>query len=105
MLYAFLIIVLVVACWIAAQEKPLLHVKFKGGVIVWSKGHFPQMFKHNVIEIGEIVPFDGELKVYRKKSGPMLKFSKFVPQKVKQRINNVFPHQGFISDEGDRKEE
>ncbi|CAH0539788.1 DUF3634 family protein [Vibrio marisflavi] len=103
MLYAFLIIVLVVACWIAAQEKPLLHVKFKGGVIVWSKGHFPQMFKHNVIEIGEIVPFDGEIKVFQRRSGPEIKFSHIIPQKVKQRISNVFPHQGFISDGEDRK--
>ncbi|MGF1741473.1 DUF3634 family protein [Vibrio profundum] len=99
MLYAILIIALLVACWIGAQEKPLLHVKFKGGVIVWSKGGFPQRFKHNIIQIGEIVPFDGELKVLKRNAGPLLIFSEIVPKKVQERIRNVYVEEGFSLDD------
>ncbi|WP_367986435.1 DUF3634 family protein [Vibrio sp. NTOU-M3] len=99
MLYVILIAAGVIF-WLVAIDRPVLKVKFKGGAITEVKGHFPPKFKHNVTEIGEIVPFDGELKVYQTRNGAKLVFSKIVPKKVQQRIRNVFPHQGFKKDQG-----
>lgn len=94
MLYVILIAAIVIF-WLVAVDRPVLKVKFKNGVITGVKGHFPPSFKHNVAEIGEIVPFDGEFKVYHQRSGMKLVFSNQVPKKVQQRIRNVFPYQGF----------
>lgn len=94
MLYVILIAAIVIF-WLVAVDRPVLKVKFKNGVITQVKGHFPPSFKHNVIEIGENAPFDGELKVYHQRHNMKLVFSNQVPKKVQQRIRNVFPHQGF----------
>lgn len=96
MLYVILIAAVVIF-WLVAVDRPVLRVKFKDGTITQVKGHFPPSFKHNVVEIGEVTPFDGELKVYHQRSGMKLVFSNQVPKKVQQRIRNVFPHQGFKS--------
>lgn len=64
------------------------------------KGHIPPSFKHNLQDIAEHDPFDGEMKVYNQRTGMRLTFSKEVPKKVQQRIRNVFPHQGFKSTKG-----
>ncbi len=94
MLYVILIAAAVIF-WLVVIDRPVLKVKFKHGQISKIKGHFPPKFKHNVTEIGESMPFDGELKVYQRRSGLKLMFSKHVPKQVQQRIKNVFPHQGF----------
>lgn len=96
MMYVILIAAILIL-WLVAADRPVLKVKFQGGVISKIKGHLPPSFKHNLVEIGEIVPFDGELKVYSQRTGMKLVFSKTVPKKVQQRIKNVFPHQGFKS--------
>ncbi|WP_047048006.1 DUF3634 family protein [Vibrio mexicanus] len=101
MLYVMLIAAVIIF-WLVAVDRPALKVTFEGGVITNVKGHFPPKFRHNVIEIGEIVPFDGTMKVYKQRTGAKLTFSKQVPKKVQQRIRNVFPHQGFKSS-GDKK--
>ncbi|EGU39500.1 hypothetical protein VII00023_10214 [Vibrio ichthyoenteri ATCC 700023] len=89
------ILAAIIIFWLVAFDRPILKVTFKSGHIEKSKGHFPAKFHHNVVEIAEKLPFDGELKVYRQRSGHKLTFSKSVPKKVQQRIRNVFPHQGF----------
>ncbi|OLQ86665.1 hypothetical protein BIY21_17980 [Vibrio ponticus] len=99
MLYVIIIAALVIF-WLVAVDRPVLKVTFKQGHIEKVKGHFPNKFHHNVQEIGERNPFDGELKVYQQRTGPKLVFSKQVPKKVQQRIRNVFPHQGFTSKSG-----
>ncbi|MFB9134170.1 DUF3634 family protein [Vibrio sp. AK197] len=96
MLYVILVAAAVIF-WLVVIDRPILKVRFKDGHIVGNKGHFPPKFKHNVTEIGETTPFDGELKVYQQRSGFKLTFSNQVPKKVQQRIRNVFPHQGFKS--------
>ncbi|MCG3722056.1 DUF3634 family protein [Vibrio cincinnatiensis] len=96
MLYT-IIIAGIVIFWLVAVDRPVLKVKFKAGQIIASKGHFPPTFKHNVTDIAESTPFDGEMKVYHQRAGMKLTFSKAVPKKVQQRIRNVFPHQGFKS--------
>ncbi|WP_217535929.1 DUF3634 family protein [Vibrio metschnikovii] len=94
MLYV-IVIAAIVIFWLVAVDRPILKVTFKSGHIVASKGHFPATFKHNVSEIAETTPFDGQMKVYHQRAGMKLIFSKQVPKKVQQRIRNVFPHQGF----------
>ncbi|MBY7787771.1 DUF3634 family protein [Vibrio fluvialis] len=94
MLYVILIAAIVIF-WLVAVDRPVLRVTFKDGAVTDAKGHFPPSFKHNVTEIGEHAPFDGEFKVYHRRSGMKLVFSNQVPKKVQQRIRNVFPHQGF----------
>ncbi|WP_070963425.1 DUF3634 family protein [Vibrio sonorensis] len=102
MLYVILIAAIVIF-WLVAVDRPVLKVKFQGGCIVEVKGHFPPKFKHNVTEIGEVTPFDGVIKVYQQRQGTKLVFSKQVPKKVRQRIRNVFPHQGFRKTKGQKK--
>ncbi|KII75855.1 DUF3634 family protein [Vibrio renipiscarius] len=96
------IIAAILIFWLVAIDRPTLKVSFKAGHIESCKGHFPAKFKHNVLEIAENQPFDGEFKVYRQRTGHKLSFSKSVPKKVQQRIRNVFPHQGFAS-KGNKK--
>lgn len=96
MIYA-IIIAGIVIFWLFAIDRPVLRVTFKSGQMTTAKGHFPPTFKHNVSDIAESTPFDGEIKVYHQRAGMKLVFSKNVPKKVQQRIRNVFPHQGFKS--------
>lgn len=101
MLYV-VIIAAVLIFWLVILDRPTLKVSFKDGHIERCKGHFPAKFRQNVLEIAEKLPFDGEIKVYRQRTGHKLSFSKSVPKKVQQRIRNVFPHQGFAS-KGNKK--
>ena len=96
MVYVVIIAALVIF-WLVAVDRPVLKVTVKNGHIEIYKGHFPTKFRQNVIEIGEKFPFDGQLKVYQKRAGHKLTFSKSIPKKVQQRIRNVFPHQSFSS--------
>lgn len=101
MLYV-IVIAAVVIFWLVAVDRPILKAKFVNGKLESEKGHFPPSFRHNVLEIAERTPFDGELKVYQQRTGTKLVFSKQVPKKVQQRIRNVFPHQGFKSKSGEK---
>ena len=83
--------------WLVAIDRPVLKVKFSQGSIEQVKGHLPASFKHNLKEIVHKNAFQGELKVYAKRSGYNLKFTKSIPKNVQQRIRNVFPHNGFKS--------
>lgn len=76
-------------------DRPTLKVSFHQGKITQEKGHLSPNFKHNLQEIGEKTSFYGWLKVYKRRTGAKLVFSKSVPKKVQQRIRNVFPHQSF----------
>ena len=96
MLYVILIAAVVIF-WLIVVDRPVLKVKFEKGHISKVKGHIPPSFKHNLQDIAEHAPFDGEMKVYNQRNGMRLAFSKEVPKKVQQRIRNVFPHQGFKS--------
>ena len=96
MMYVILIGAVLVF-WLVAIDRPVLKVTFEKGQIAQFKGHMPPSFKHNLQEIGRNQSFDGELKVYAKRSGYNLKFSKQVPKSAQQRIRNVFPHNGFKS--------
>ncbi|PMH46875.1 hypothetical protein BCU68_00195 [Vibrio sp. 10N.286.49.B3] len=87
----------ILLCWLFAFDKPTLRIKFKDGKIESFKGHLPPSFKHNLVELGRNTPFSGELKAYRQKSGTRIKFSKTIPNKIQQRIRNVFPHQAIKS--------
>ncbi|PQJ46051.1 hypothetical protein BTO00_07965 [Vibrio campbellii] len=96
MLYVILIAAVVIF-WLIVVDRPVLKVKFEKGHISKVKGHIPPSFKHNLQDIAEHAPFDGEMRVYNQRTGMRLAFSKEVPKKVQQRIRNVFPHQGFKS--------
>lgn len=101
MLYV-IVIAAVLIFWLVAVDRPALKVSFKQGHIQAVKGNLPPSFRHNLTEIGEKTPFDGELRVYNLRSGAKLKFSKQVPKKVQQRIRNVFPHQGIKNTKGQK---
>ncbi|MBW3697017.1 DUF3634 family protein [Vibrio sp. T187] len=92
----------IIIFWLVLVDRPVLKVEFEMGNIISIKGHLPPSFKHNLVEIGEIVPFEGTLKVYSKRTGYKLVFSKEVPKNIQQRIRNVFPHQGLKS-KGNKK--
>ncbi|OHY91857.1 hypothetical protein BI375_21460 [Vibrio rotiferianus] len=96
MLYVIMIAAVVIF-WLIAVDRPVLKVNFDKGNLTKVKGHIPPSFKHNLQDIAEHFPFDGQLKVYSQRTGMRLVFSKQVPKKVQQRIRNVFPHQGFKS--------
>ena len=96
MLYVILIAAVVIF-WLIVVDRPVLKVKFEKGHISKVKGHIPPSFKHNLQDIAEHAPFDGEMRVYNQRTGMRLAFSKEVPKKVQQRIRNAFPHQGFKS--------
>lgn len=102
MLYVILIAAVVIF-WLIAVDRPVLKVKFEKGHISNVKGHIPPSFKHNLQDIAEHDPFDGEMKIYNQRTGMRLTFSKEVPKKVQQRIRNVFPHQGFKSTKGKKR--
>ncbi|MGL1042627.1 DUF3634 family protein [Vibrio vulnificus] len=99
MLYV-IIVAAIVIFWLVAIDRPVLKVSFKEGHIHSVKGNLPPSFRHNLVEIGEKTPFDGEMKVYSLRTGAKLVFNKQVPKKVQQRIRNVFPHQGIKSSKG-----
>ncbi|EGR0061349.1 DUF3634 family protein [Vibrio vulnificus] len=99
MLYV-IIVAAIVIFWLVAIDRPVLKVSFKEGHIHLVKGNLPPSFRHNLVEIGEKTPFDGEMKVYSLRTGAKLVFNKQVPKKVQQRIRNVFSHQGFKSSKG-----
>ncbi|MGB1322249.1 MAG: DUF3634 family protein [Vibrio gallaecicus] len=101
MMYVVLIGALVIF-WLVAIDRPVLKITFSDGEINQVKGHLPPSFKHNLVEIGHKQNFSGELKVYAKRSGYNLKFSKAIPKSIQQRIRNVFPHNGFKS-KGNKK--
>ncbi|MDK9775527.1 MULTISPECIES: DUF3634 family protein [Vibrio] len=102
MLYVILIAAVVIF-WLIAVDRPVLKVNFDKGSLTKVKGHIPPSFKHNLQDIAEHFPFDGQLKVYSQRTGMRLVFSKQVPKKVQQRIRNVFPHQGFKSSKGKKQ--
>ncbi|NOH47036.1 DUF3634 family protein [Vibrio rotiferianus] len=102
MLYVILIAAVVIF-WLIAVDRPVLKVNFDKGNLTKVKGHIPPSFKHNLQDIAEHFPFDGQLKVYSQRTGMRLVFSKQVPKKVRQRIRNVFPHQGFKSSKGKKQ--
>ena len=89
--------------WLTLADRPVLNVMVKSGHIVKIKGHIPPSFKHNLQDIAEHQPFDGQIKVYSQRRGMHLQFSKTVPKKVQQRIRNVFPHQGFKSHKNQKR--
>ncbi|MBH9738958.1 DUF3634 family protein [Vibrio navarrensis] len=99
MLYV-IVIAAVLIFWLVAIDRPVLKISFKQGHINAVKGNLPPSFRHNLQEIGDRTPFDGELKVYSQRTGMKLVFSEQVPKKIQQRIRNVFPHQGFKSSKG-----
>ncbi|WCE31097.1 DUF3634 family protein [Vibrio sp. SCSIO 43137] len=88
--------------WLVAIDRPVLKMEFKDGELIKHKGNMPHGFSHNCREIGHKTPFSGTVKVYMTRSGPKLKFSKGISNKIQQRIRNVFPHQGFTS-KGNKK--
>ncbi|NLS12564.1 DUF3634 family protein [Vibrio sp. SM6] len=102
MLYV-IVIAAVVIFWLIFADRPTLKIDVKQGEIAALKGHCPTSFKRNVVEIGHQTPFDGTIKVYHRKRGAQLVFSKPVPKSVQQRIRNVFPHQGFRNDKGKKR--
>ncbi len=99
MLYVLLVAVIIIF-WLVAIDRPVLKIQFDQGELKTVKGHLPPSFKHNLVEIGHKTPFDGVLKVYRKRNGMKLVFDKSIPKAIQQRIRNVFPHQGFMSNKG-----
>ncbi|MBE3667781.1 hypothetical protein BOO24_07420 [Vibrio navarrensis] len=99
MLYV-IVIAAVLIFWLVAIDRPVLKISFRQGHINVVKGNMPPSFRHNLQEIGEKTPFDGELKVYSQRAGMKLVFSDQVPKKIQQRIRNVFPHQGFRASKG-----
>ena len=96
MLYVIAIAALLIL-WLVAVDRPVLKLEFKDGELDKTRGNLPHAFGHHCKEIGRKNPFSGTVKVYMTRSGAKLKFSKTVPQKIQQRIRNVFPHQGFSS--------
>lgn len=96
MLYVVLIGALLIF-WLVGIDRPKLKLEFKDGELIKHKGNLPPAFGHSCKEIAHKNPFSGIVKVYMTRAGAKLKFSKSIPNKIQQRIRNVFPHQGFKS--------
>ncbi|BCL69654.1 conserved hypothetical protein [Vibrio nigripulchritudo MADA3029] len=93
-----LLVAAVVIFWLVGVDRPKLKMEFKDGELSSHKGHLPAGFKHNCLEIAHKNPFSGVIKVYTTRNGARLTFTKSIPNKIQQRIRNVFPHQGFKND-------
>lgn len=93
-----LVVAAILIFWLVGVDRPRLKMEFKDGELLKVKGHLPATFKHNCLDIAHRQPFSGLIKVYSTRSGAKLTFSKTIPNKIQQRIRNVFPHQGFKND-------
>ncbi len=83
--------------WLVFVDRPICTMSFKSGQLGKHSGRLPQSFLHNCKEIAHKSPFDGVIKVYSTRSGTKFVFTKGVPNKVRQQVRNVFPHQGIKS--------
>ena len=83
-------------------DRPAMMLKFEDGKLVQQKGNIPRGFLMGCKDIAQKQPFSGKIKVYQTRFTTKLVFSKTVPSKVKQRIHNVFPHNGGSRKRGKR---
>ncbi|HIF9249999.1 TPA: DUF3634 family protein [Photobacterium damselae] len=98
----YVILLAVVVIFIVFKDRPIMRLKFKQGELVEEKGQIPNGFRQACKDIGHKMPFDGVVKVYKTRFQTKLVFSKQIPSKVKQRINNVFPHSMNTKKQGKR---
>lgn len=98
----FVIVLAVVVFILVFKDRPIMVLNFEEGKLTKQKGQIPNGFLAGCKDIAHKQPFSGQIKVYKNRFATKLVFSKSVPAKVKQRIHNVFPHNGGSKKRGRR---
>jgi hypothetical protein len=79
--------------WLVIYDRPIAKIEFKEGELKAHKGKITSQFKHDCCEIAKKSTLTGIIKVYVTRSSTKLVFSKTIPNKIQQRIRNVYPHE------------
>ncbi len=98
----YVLLLAVVVVFLVFKDRPIMVLEFKNGELVKTKGQVPTGFQISCREIAHKTPFSGRVKIYKTRFTTKLDFSKTVPNKIKQRIKNVFPHNVPTSKRGKR---
>ncbi|MBL4829272.1 MAG: DUF3634 family protein [Aliivibrio sp.] len=88
-----LIIAAALIFWLVIYDRPVAKIEFKNGELKAHKGKITPQFKHDCCEIAKKSALSGTVKVYVTRSSTKLVFSKTIPNKIQQRIRNVYPHE------------
>ncbi|SMY15519.1 DUF3634 family protein [Photobacterium aquimaris] len=98
----YVLLLAIVVVFLVFKDRPVMVLEFKDGELIKSKGQVPTGFQKSCQEIAHKEPFSGRIKVYKTRFATKFDFSKTIPNKVKQRIKNVFPHNTPTSKRGKR---
>ncbi|KJF86929.1 DUF3634 family protein [Photobacterium phosphoreum] len=98
----YVLLLAVVVIFIVFKDRPIMVLEFKDGELIKTKGQVPTGFQTACRDIAHKTPFSGRVKIYKTRFTTKLDFSKNVPNKIKQRIKNVFPHNVPTSKRGKR---
>ncbi|MGF1726394.1 DUF3634 family protein [Photobacterium nomapromontoriensis] len=98
----YVIVLAIVVFILVFKDRPIIVLTFEDGKLTKQKGDIPNGFLIGCKDIAHKQPFSGQVKVYKNRFVTKLTFSKTVPSKVKQRINNVYPHTGGSKKRGKR---
>lgn len=98
----YVIVLAIVVFILVFKDRPIIALTFEDGKLTKQKGDIPNGFLIGCKDIAHKQPFSGHVKVYKNRFVTKLTFSKSVPSKVKQRINNVYPHTGGSKKRGKR---
>ncbi|PSU24618.1 DUF3634 domain-containing protein [Photobacterium phosphoreum] len=98
----YVLLLAIVVVFLVFKDRPIMVLEFKDGELVKTKGQVPTGFQTACRDIAHKTPFSGRVKIYKTRFTTKLDFSKNVPNKIKQRIKNVFPHNVPTSKRGKR---
>ncbi|PSW61958.1 DUF3634 domain-containing protein [Photobacterium kishitanii] len=98
----YVLLLAIVVVFLVFKDRPIMVLEFKGGELIKTKGQVPTGFQIACRDIAHKTPFSGRVKVYKTRFVTKLDFSKNIPNKIKQRIKNVFPHNIPTSKRGKR---
>ena len=98
----YVIVLAIIVFILVFKDRPIMVLTFEDGKLTKQKGQIPNGFLMGCKDIAQKEPFSGKIKVYKNRFKTKIVFSKTVPGKVKQRIHNVFPHNGGSKKRGRR---
>ena len=99
----YVLVLAIVVFWLVFKDRPIMKLVFKEGELMHSKGTIPHGFLIGAKDIAHKSPFSGTVKVYKTRFVTKIVCSKSISSKVKQQLNNVYPHQGGSSKHRGRK--
>ena len=98
----YVLLLAIVVVFLVFKDRPIMMLAFKDGELIKTRGKVPTAFQTACRDIAHKTPFSGRVKVYKTRYTTKLDFSNTIPNKVKQRIKNVFPHNISTSKTGKR---